>query len=307
MKFIYKKLILFTLPILFIISCIEIFYRYVENDYSKKNKDVKKFYKNAEVVVFGNSHPFYGVNPSYLDNKTYNFSLISQTLYYDKLLFDKHINKFQTLKCVIIHIEYTTLAELVETKENNWRKYYYKHYLDVSIPNNSIFDLRNYMISFTRGFKPNIELLQKFVKDNQIINCLDNGFGFNYEDYSDERLTEQRIKKRASAIEDGLMDFDKNLIILYDIIEYCKSRNIKVLFLTLPNTKKFYDLLDVQKRDKMFKTLTNLDNLNQNVYYLNMIQHKDFDYFDFYDADHLNHGGARKASLIINEKLHEIL
>ena len=302
----YKKLFLFILPIVILILFFECFYRAAENDYTKKAHDIQFQYDKAEILVFGNSHPFYGINPKYIDFSTYNFSLISQTLYYDKLLFDKHIPKFKNLKCIILHIEYTTLAELVENKENIWRKYYYQHYMNVEIPNNSVFDKRNYFISFTRGLRSNVKLFIRYIKDGSITNCNDSGFGINYRDYSEQRLSDDLIQKRAIAIEDHLFDFEENLVLLDKMIKYCHDKDIKIVLLTLPNTKKFYDLLNPKKKDKMTNTLAYLDSLNQHVTYYNMIQHESFDYFDFYDADHLNHNGARKASSILNKKLKEI-
>lgn len=295
------------LPVVMGIVLLELFYRNVENDYFKKAKDVTTRYDNTEVLIFGNSQPFYGLNPDFIEYKTYNFSLISETLYYDKLLFDKHINKFSNLKCVVFHIEYTTLAELVETKENNWRKYYYKHYMDVSIPNNSVFDSRNYLISFTRGLKPNIQILNKYFKEGTIVNTKNNGFGTNYSNYDSQRLTPLKIKKRAFAIEDHLIDFTKNITILNDIIKVCQEKNIKVVFLTLPNTKSFYEFLNPKKVEKMVTVLENLENENKHVTYYNWIQHPSFNDFDFYDADHLNHQGAKKASQELNESLKKLL
>ena len=68
----------------------ELFYRSVPNNYTVKDENVRKAYNSTEVLIFGNSHAFYGLNPEHFSAKAFNISNVSQTLFHDKLLFDKH-------------------------------------------------------------------------------------------------------------------------------------------------------------------------------------------------------------------------
>ena len=93
-----KRVLLYLSPLLLIFIAFEMFYRFVPNNYSVKYSTIPTKYNNTEILIFGNSHTFYGLNPKYFDKPTYNLAHISQTLYFDKLLFDKYIDKFKKYK-----------------------------------------------------------------------------------------------------------------------------------------------------------------------------------------------------------------
>lgn len=307
MRLFIVKVLLIVTPFLIGIILLELFYRNVENDYVKKNNDLRKKYDSAEVLIFGNSHPFYGLNPKYFNYDTYNVSHVSQTLYYDKLIFDQHINHFKNLKCIILHIEYTSLSEIVETQENKWRKYYYYHYMGLNIPNNSDFKSEKYLISWTRNFKDNCQLIFNYLKEGSILNTDNNGYGINYTYEKRKKITFEETSARYKSIEDGLDDFSDNVKLLKEIIQVCKQKNIKVLLLTLPNTKYFYSQFNQKKLNKMYSTLQDLDKGYDHVYYYNLLESNKFSDDDFYDSDHLNNKGAIKSSKLVNHKLQEIL
>ena len=83
----------------------------------------------------------------------------------NKILFDKYIDKFKKIQCVILHIEYTSLSEIVETKENSWRKYYYQSYMNLDVPSIKKYDFTKYFLSSTKNFNANTKLLLKYLKE----------------------------------------------------------------------------------------------------------------------------------------------
>ena len=113
--------------------CIEVFYRFVPNNYTQKASEVKKNY-DSEVLVLGNSHAFYGINPDDFSMKTYNFSNISQSLYFDELLLKKHLENFPNLKYVVLTVDYFSLSQIDNSSEDIYRKYYYEQYMDLDVP-----------------------------------------------------------------------------------------------------------------------------------------------------------------------------
>ena len=179
-KLIYKTTV-FLLPIWTLLVCIELLYQIVPNNYASKNENVQKRYENTEVLIFGNSHTFYGLNPKYFTNLTFNLSNISQTLYFDKLLFDKHIDKFKSLKYVILNVEFTSLTQLANTDEDIWRKYYYKRYMNLQVPIGvKPKNAKSYFLSATKSFNSNMHLLERYFSEGTIVDCDENGFGTNY-------------------------------------------------------------------------------------------------------------------------------
>ena len=300
MKNFLHKTIFFAVPIVLIFVAFEVFYRIVPNDFSVKYNDIPKKFEKTEILIFGNSHTFYGLNPVCFDQPTYNLAHISQTLYFDKLLFDKYIDSFKNLKCVILHIEYTSLSEIVDTPENNIRKYYYQSYMNLDVPSIKKYDCTQYFLSSTRNFKANSQLIIRYLKNGTIVDCDENGFGTNYTKEKKVPLLKKDALIRVKNIEDILMDFRANTARMQSIINVCKKKNIKVLLLNMPVSNYFAEGVNQKKLKKIQETCAFITRNNDNVSYLNLFKDNRFTNDDFYDADHLHTEGAKKCSKIVN-------
>lgn len=114
MKSFLRKLSWSLIPILLGWLALESFYRFIPNNYTEKQKQILQNY-DSEVLILGNSHSFYGINPLSFNQKAYNFSNISQSLYFDELLLEKNITHFNNLKYVVLTIDYFTLSQEDDT------------------------------------------------------------------------------------------------------------------------------------------------------------------------------------------------
>lgn len=302
-----KKILFYLIPVFMVFLSFELFYRIVPNDYSVKYKTIPSKLNSTEVLILGNSHTFYGLNPQYFTRPTYNLAHISQTLYFDKLLFDKYVDQLKNLKCIILHIEYTSLSEIVDTEENKWRKYYYQTYMHLNVPSIKSYDCTKYFISSTRTLNANSKLIVQYLKDGTITHCDNKGFGTNYKKNYKKPLTEKDGVARVKNIEDGLINFTDNISRVQHIIDACKKRNIKVLLLNMPVTNYFSQNVNPVKLKKIQNTCKIITAKNDNVYYLNLFTDKRFGNEDFYDADHLATDGATKSSRIVNDFVNDIL
>ncbi|MFH7014817.1 hypothetical protein [Flavobacterium sp. FlaQc-47] len=300
MKKLIFKLIIFLLPIVLVFVFIECFYRIVPNNYSFKNENIQKRYQTTEVLILGNSHTFYGLNPVFFAKPAFNMSNVSQSLYFDKLIFDKHISKFKKLKYVVLNIEYTSLSQLKDTQEDSWRKYYYKSYMDLNVPIVSKFEYGNYFLSSTRSFNKNIKLVNRYFLQGTVIDCDLNGFGINYtKDKRFLNLSEIAIKT-IKRHEDNLFDFSENISIIESIIHQCKQKGIEVILITMPVSEEYSKRVNKFKLDKIIKTAKLIEKRNPNVKYLNLFNDSRFVNDDFYDSDHLHTIGAKKCSLLVS-------
>jgi len=302
-----KKIVVYLSPLLLIFIGFEMFYRFVPNDYSIKYETIPKKYDTTEVLIFGNSHTFYGLNPKFFDRPTYNLAHISQTLYFDKLLFDKYINEFQNIKCIILHIEYTSLSEIVDTKENNWRKYYYQTYMNLDVPSINKYDYTKYVLASTRSVNATTKLIVRYLKDGTLVNCDENGFGIDYTKEKKAPLLKKDALLRVKNIEDNLMYFDDNVARIQSIINTCKTRGIKVVLLNMPVTNYFSEGVNQLKLRKIQESCKTIADHNENVSYLNLFKDDRFTNDDFFDADHLHSDGASKCSKIVNRYVEELL
>lgn len=297
-KIFLKKSLLFLIPLILVWISIEVFYRFVPNNYSQKANEIKNNY-NSKILVLGNSHAFYGINPDYFDAETYNFSNISQSLYFDELLLEKHLEKFSNLKYVILTIDYFTLSQVDDSSEDIWRKYYYEQYMDLNVPLITRFDPKSYSLTLTRNLEMNIDLIKNYAKKKTLIEGNSKGWakktGINPE-FNNLETAIDVVKKN----EDGLSDFAVNIKRSERMIKMCSKRNINVVMVTMPVTSYYASLVNKNKLKKLYADCEQLALENKNSIYINLFQSKDFQNDDFYDTDHLNEKGAEKCSKIIN-------
>lgn len=297
---------IFLLPLIAGWAIIEVFYRNVSNNYTIKHDYISAHRKEIEVLLFGDSHCMYGLNPTYFKSNTFNISNVSQTIFFDKLLFDQYISQLPKLKQVVFCIEYTNLSQADDTQDDVFRKYYYAHFMRLHVPTISRFDPGAFSVAFAQDFSITKSLLKKYIKTGKVNQCDANGWGNDYK--RENRVAPELVAKHRAAIqEDGSLDFAKNLQRVQQMIDSCKRRNIQVLIVSMPQTKVFEIYLNPDKLKKIVYSCEELARHNPNVSYLNLFADHRFTDEDFYDADHLNDSGAVKCSKIVNASLEQML
>ena len=300
MKRFIVKIVVFALPVILLLLAVEIFYRVVPNNYSFKNDKLIESFDNTEVLILGSSHTFYGINPAYLSRPAFNLAEISQTIYFDKLLFDKYLNRFDKLKYLVLNVEYTSLSQVDNTDEDVWRKYYYEKYMNLEVPLISKLDYQRYLLSSTKSFNFNINLIKSFLKNRTIVTCDDKGFGVDYTKQNKDLNFKKYTKEVVRRHEDGLSDFSLNTQRLQEIIGKCHKKNIKIVLLITPVCKEYAFNVNQIKWHKIVSNCNQLSTKNKDVYFLNLFQDSRFTNDDLFDSDHLNTDGAKKCSLIVN-------
>lgn len=290
----------FLVPIFMIWGCIELVYREVPNNYSFKNEIISKN-KDAQVLLFGNSHSFYGLNPDYFKQKAVNVSNISQSLYFDELLLKKHINAFNKCRTIVLTIDYFTLSQAKNDAESSWRKYFYKEQMGLDVKDISITDPRAYSLTLVPRFNLTIETLKKYIKNGTLKDCKLNGWA-PYEGVNTLYNNTGMGKIIAAKHEDNSVNFDENVSRLYEIIGICKQKKINVILVTMPVTS-YYAANVNNKKLALINAQCNVLAKESNVQYINLFQDKRFKNTDFYDTDHLNTVGAKKCSGIVNQFL----
>jgi len=293
---------------LFLIAAlaVEVFLRQVPNNYTQKQQSIEKQKNQIEVLLFGDSHCLYGLNPQYFTRPTFNLSNVSQTVYFDQLLFNHYINRLPKLKQVVFCIEYTNLSQQDNTGEDDWRKFFYARFMHLKVPSIKPFDPRNHLIVLTQKPYKIRDLLKRYVKTKSILDCDANGWGNNY--LKEKRTPPQKVaQQRALIQEDGLTDFSLNVQRLQSMIDICRQKKIQVVIVSMPQTRIYEHYLNPKKLDKIIRTCASFEQKNPGVaYYLNLFADKRFNDEDFYDADHLNDQGAVKSSEIVNNFLQRI-
>ncbi|MEQ3665249.1 MULTISPECIES: hypothetical protein [unclassified Olleya] len=297
----FKNALLFTIPLLLVFIAIECFYRYVPNNYSYKNKQIQTQYGNIETLVFGDSHAFYGIDPKGFDRPTFNISNVSQSIYFDKLLFEKHVDSFPKLKNIILTVAYTTLSEVDDKLDLKWRKYFYKNHMGLTIPLISKYDLKQHSLALVHKLSKTIKYVRDYFKNGTLVTSDTHGFiTTNLVENSTKDL-DGFAKRVTINHEDGLLDFTQNTKRIQEIIKQCQSRDINVYLVSLPVNYRYVNLVNSKKVAKIYDTADALALGNSNTTYINLFEDNRFDDSDFFDANHLNVKGAKKCTVILNQ------
>jgi single-stranded DNA-specific DHH superfamily exonuclease len=111
-------------------------------------------------------------------------------------------------------------------------------------------------------------------------------------------LKEENIPEFTRRFEQYVIE---NIQYVQDVINDCLRRDVKVILLTIPTYKSYFELLDTNQLTEMEEVCKMFAEQYENVEYLNYLKHSDFTEEDFYDADHLNEYGAEKLTKMLDE------
>ena len=306
MRRLYLKIALFLLPLFLVWLALEVFYRQAPNNYSYKDQQLQNVAANVQTLIMGDSHAFYGINPVYFKDPTFNLSNISQSLLTDELLLEKHIANLPALKTVFINISYFTLSAKDNALESNWRKYFYYHGMGITAPSISFWNPQRYSMALIQRFDKSMALVQAYHKNHTIVNATPLGYGMQDASYivKDKDAISLVI---ANKHEDASLDFKSNIARLQRIITLCKKHDVAVVLLEMPVYPTYYNLLDTQKKEKIKSVLTTFSGVDDTVFYLDLSTNPLFEKQDLRDADHLTNSGAKKCSEYLNAYLKDVV
>ena len=303
MRQLLKYLAIFILPIVVIGICFEISLRKIPNVYFYKKNYLDKNSNQIKVLLLGNSHIYYGINPEYYSLNAFNASSVSQSLDYDWEILNKYNNKWDSLKYVIVAVDYFSLFSKLEASVEAWRVKNYEIYFGI----NKSYKIHDHSEILSNNLKTNFSRLYRFYfKNENDITCskLGWGTGNSSRDKKDLKKTGKISAERHTIKNDQY--FNENIKILETIIEAAKAKGVEVILLSSPAYKTYTQNLDKYQLSRTIDAVNKIVNSSSNVIYLNLLTDDEFTENDFYDADHLNEFGTKKLSLKIDSLLFKI-
>jgi len=292
MKKFIIRLLLFFLPIIISLISAEFLLRSIPNDYAYKSIFLEKNADKIEVLILGNSHVCYGINPEYFKLNTFNNAHGSQTIDYDNNIFQKYFNKLSKLKYLILPIDYFTLFIRFEDGWEEYRKKYYNIYYGMhfgSTPDNYFEILHN---KFSLNVK---SVWLYYVKKKKLRNCINNGSAtFNQEKKSG--FLDNGKYRAAIQTSKTNKNITSSIDYLNKIITAANSKNIRVLLLTMPAHDSYLKYLNRSQLETTVHIAETMTHTHTGVKYYNFLSDRLFEGDDFFDSDHLNEKGAKKLS-----------
>ena len=78
-----KNILLFIVPILIITLFFECYLRNKNTIYHEKEIGLVAGYEEIEVLILGNSHSHYGIDPNQISLDAYNMAMVGQSFYFE--------------------------------------------------------------------------------------------------------------------------------------------------------------------------------------------------------------------------------
>jgi len=312
MRLFFKRFLFFLIPILLMLGLAELYLRHVPTSYNIKEAQLTANSWNIELLILGNSHATYGLDPRLFSLSAFNIASVNQSLYFDKRITLKYIDELPKLKYVLISVDYHSLYFSDEGYRDTWSYYGYGiNYKDsLSIATR---------LSYLYGYKGALALefmKRSFQKKYRIIRSVDVDFDLDLDHpytkgfvgkVNGPYLAETDNRDRAKFFNDIVRTSNERESVIADLedfIDTLKKRNITPILITLPCYGPYRAYLD--------KTV-----MAQNTIDIQAICSKEqvryWDYFTmpldsiyFYNSDHVNEKGAAIVTKDVNRRIEEL-
>lgn len=311
-----KKLILFLLIPLTFVLLSDLYLRNKDSLYKEKFEGALRNSGKIETLILGNSHANYGVDPQAFDRYAYNLANVNQSLYYDKRITLKLLDKLKNLHYVLISADYHSLSFSSQGLRDVWSfygngiTYKNKSFLKARLSPSLFAYPPKVILSFLKRDLQNILKYKGDAVDFPVqkgVNPLDSlqqGFiGFSGSDFNS--FSNAKYRSRAGVFNAKVKESEESDEIrmdLEDFIKILKERGVKPILFSPPTYEKYNRYLDsllLQKQKRAYKKIAH----KYNIPYWDFMSDKNFKEEYFYNEDHLNKVGAEKLGGMLNDSI----
>ena len=302
----------FLIRISFIIVPIFIFLGVLENNLRKndssslkiKSDYLKNNNKNIKGLIFGSSTMVQGVNPAMLKANTASLALTGSDINAGVVLFNA-VNETLNLEFIIFELSNGYLNK--KNGEGSLRSYKAPYYFNTPKKEVKDFFIARYPLKKQLKLtKPKKKTPKKYNRWG--FNTATKITDFEKSDYNDDIIKKspqmQGIVKNYKTI--NINNYAFNIKLLREMIENCKERNIKVVFVSTPKYHLCNNTLIDEHTNRRKEFLNDVVD-NKKVFFWNYERIYENKSKLFGDLIHLNNEGAQLFSEKINQELIKIL
>lgn len=290
------------MPLVVLLATMEILLQSIPNNYKVKSNYIENHSEAIETLILGNSHTYYGLNPEWMDQQTFNMSNASQSLDIDLAILDHYLPKMKQLNTVVIRLSYDSMFETLSKTDEQWRYKDYALYTQIPLG----FKWKHHSEILTISFKENLKRIYKYYvtsEASETCNALGWGMDAQSADAKDLYKTGALVAKRHTATSNVF--FDDSFKTLKEIADLCAQNRVNVILLTPPAFESYYLNLNDEQLEATINVGLEMANQYDHVSYYNFLEYWRFDKEHFFDADHLNERGAQLFSKMINDIIHK--
>lgn len=315
-----KNILIFSFILLIPIEVFDIWLRNMNTLHKEKLSGLHKNSENVEVLILGNSHASYGVDPKMFLLEAYNLANVNQSIYFDRRLTVSNLKKLPKLKYVFISVDYHSLYFSSQGDVLDLWSYYAS---GIKYKNNRY--LKEDISPFLFGYTPKVSfsLLNKFVKRKKMndkvkvidfdvedgVNITDSitkGF-IGFSGHSD--FFQQEYYKSRVEIFNNYYKTSNKYEVLNDLehfIQELKKKGVTPILFATPTFREYNVFLDkniVLQNTKEINYLISKYHIEYWDYSNSLIFKKE----DFYNCDHLNKKGAQIFSQLLSNRLSDYI
>lgn len=296
-RFLIQVIFIIFLPTMCVLGVCENILRSIPNDYSYKHDWLIKNSNSIKILNFGSSHGYYGIRPEFFSKPAFNLAFVSQSLKYDKFLYEKYATACDSLEYVVLPISYSSFRSNLDKSKEWWRIKGYCIYMGCDYYGVN----PKYNLEITSKEKKS-QLKDAFLQQLNYRTCDTLGFCTNYKkEYRAQDWQSTGLTACTRHSKGKKENIKTNLQYLEWIIQDCQKRNINVILLTTPTFHTYYDVLNQEQVTEREEICNKLVKKYSNVTFLDWLKHEQFNEDDFFDADHLNEYGAEKLTKMLDE------
>ncbi len=319
MKLFFKKILVFVFPLFLLVVGMGFYLRNMNSLYKEKLSGIIEHANEIEILILGNSHASYGVNPNYFTDYAFNIAHPGQSIYFDKELTLQNLESLKRLKYVFISLDYHSLYFSSQRGERNiWS--YYGHGIKHPSEDYNKADISPFLL----GYYPRVsfsflrkDLLAKWkfrnhaqyldfntevgvIKTDVLVKGFVSFSGTNTSDfknnYYQERMNGHDYLINNSTEEEMVLNE------LDELITKLHSKGITAIFFSTPTFKDYNKILEpdiITHNNLVIEELCKIYNMEFWDYSVK----NDFIKEEFFNPDHLNKKGAERFSKMLNSRL----
>lgn len=309
MRVLLTKCLLFLAPIGLTLGLSELLLRCIPTSYTIKNAQLAADAGKIELLILGNSHATYGLDPQRLSVDAFNAASVNQSLYFDKRITLKYLHALTNLKYVLISVDFHSLYFSDEGLRNIWSYYGYGINYKDELPATTRY-------CYLYGYKGPLALEfmeRRFEKKYDRIRAVDVDYDLDLDHpyikgyvgkLGSPYLDNFHNRERAAFFNDIVRSSKEKENILADLegfIDTLKRRNITPILITLPCFGPFEELLDrkvIAQNQADIRSICDKWHLSYWDY-----SSMRLDSNCFYNGDHLNEKGAVVVTQEVNRKI----
>ncbi|EHQ01424.1 hypothetical protein [Gillisia limnaea] len=316
--FIKRLFVFMVLPIIMVIMT-DGFLRNKNSLYKEKIQGAIQDKEKIEIIILGNSHANFGVDPNAFDKYAYNLANVNQSIYFDKRILLSHLDEYKNLKYVLISADFHSLYFSSQGIRDVWA--YYDTGVNYKNKNYLFEDFSHTLFGYTPKIILSLfktEIIYQLSTSNIVVDfpvqkgvnlkdTIKNGFiGFEGKDV--DAFNENKFQRSAKKFNRVVETSKEKLEIEEDLnglIQILINRDIVPILFTTPTFVEYNKYLNAN-----FVNLNKSDfdriSGKQNIQYWNFMNSDLIKAEDFYDEDHLNKKGAFKFGKMLNDSINNL-